>query len=267
MTPKEIVAALEREQRDVLALWVLLTDPEWDRESLCKGWSVKDILIHTVRGEREIFYPNLKRALAGDATAPQGFSLGHVNAEQVAAHRHRDIEELLQEAVDTVDETHEILAELSDEDFVRPAWNPITPGTLGFYVKGRIWEWWTHGQDVRVPLRRPGGREPDRTRPVVEVVRDGITGVFIPERSRGVHVAYAFKVGDVSFTVRIDDGTCRVDDGFDEQATTRVEADPATFCLVGTRRIPQWRAALTGMFRPSGSLRAGLKFLSYFRAP
>jgi putative sterol carrier protein len=220
-----------------------------------------------VIGEREVFHPNLQRALEGDATPLPDFDLATLNEAQIAANRARPIADLLAEASVTVDETGEMLAQLSGEDFERPAWNPITPGTLGFYVKGRIWEWWTHGQDVRVPLRRPGGREPDRTRPVVEVIRDGIAGVFRPEKSKGVHVTYSFEVGDVAFTVHIEDGSCRVTEGFDRKAATRVKAEPATFCLVSTRRIPQWKAVLTGKFKASGNLLAGMKFLTYFAAP
>lgn len=267
LTPSEVVAALAREQRDEIALWRSLEPREWSRPSLCAGWSVKDVIAHTIFGETELFHPHLQRAVAGDASAPEGLDLARLNQEQVESARGRSPQELLDEAERAVARTHEILEELSPADFDRPAWNPITPGTAGFYIKGRIWEWWTHGQDVRIPLHRPGGRDADRTRPVVEVVRDGITGVFLPERSRGVHVSYAFQVGDTGFTVRIDDGACRVDEGFDPKATARVWADPATFVLVGVRRVPQWKAVLTGKFRPSGNPIAGLKFLSYFRAP
>jgi uncharacterized protein (TIGR03083 family) len=260
--------ALEREQRDFLALFASMTDDEWAGRSLCRGWTAKDVLVHTVIGERELFHPNLRRALEGDASPLPAFDLAQTNEAQIAAHGSRPIADLLAEASVTVDETGEILAHLTPHDFERPAWNPITPGTLGFYVKGRIWEWWTHGQDVRVPLRRLGGsRVPERTRPVIEVIRDGITGVFLTEKAKGVHVAYSFQVGELSFTVRIDDGACRVSEGFDPRAATRIKAEPATFCLVSTRRIPQWKAVLTGKFKASGNLVAGMKFLSYFAAP
>lgn len=267
MTPAEIASALAREQADAIGLWRALAPADWLRPSLCEGWTVKDVVIHCFKGESDLFHPNMRRALGGDADAPAGFRLEEVNNEQIEQNRSRSPKDLIEEATATVAETQKILAGIDPKDLDLPAWNPITPGTLGFYVKGRIWEWWTHNQDVRIPLHRRGGRSPDRTRPVVEVVRDGITGVFLPEKSRGVHVSYSFQVGDTGFTVRIDDGTCRVTEGFDPNATSRVKADPATFVLVGTRRISQMSAVLSGKFRPSGNPIAGLKFLSYFAKP
>lgn len=263
----EIIKALEREQRDALELWRSLRDEEWRAASLCKGWTVKDVAEHVVAAERNEFPASIRRALDGDASAPPGFVLERANDAHVSRLRARPVAELLADAEGAIADTRRMLDGLSHEDFRRPAWNPITPIDIAFYARGRIWEWWTHNQDVRVPLRRPGGREPDRTRPVVEVVRDGIPGVFLSERSRGVHTSYAFRVGDVAFTIRIDDGRITVEDAFDRRAKTRVAADPATFILVGTRRVPQWRAVLSGKFRPSGNPLNGLKFLSYFRAP
>ena len=262
----EVAAALEREQRDALALWRSLSVADWMRPSLCAGWTVKDVVIHCLRGETEIFHPNLKRAIAGDASAPDGFALEELNDAQIQAGRAVPSAQLLDEAEAAIVETQRILDAMTDSEWARPAWNPITPGTAGFYVKGRIWEWWTHNQDVRIPLKRPGGREPERTTPVVEVVRDGITGVFLPEKAKGVHVSYGFRIGATEFTIRIDDGAIAIDPVFDPKATSRVKADPATFVLVGTRRISQAKAVLSGKFRPSGNPLAGLKFLSYFRA-
>lgn len=262
----EVAAALEREQRDALTLWRSLGASDWTRPSLCKGWTVKDVAVHCVRGETEIFRPMLRRALAGDATAPAGFDLVAINDRQIADGRAVPPAQLIDEADAAIEETQRMLKEMSDEEWVAPSWNPIAPGTAGFYVKGRIWEWWTHNQDVRIPLKRPGGRGPERTTPVVEVVRDGIPGVFLPGKARDVHVSYAFQVGPTGFTIRIDDGAIAIDPVFDPKATSRVKADPATFVLVGTRRISQAKAVLTGKFRPAGNPVAGLKFLSYFRA-
>lgn len=267
MNRADVLAALKREQRDALDLWRSLTASEWTRPSLCKGWTVRDVVIHCVKGESDLFQPNVKRAIAGDASAPAGFRLGVTNEEQIEQHRAVSPATLIEEAGRAIEASNAMLAAITDRQWELPSWNPITPGTVGFYVKGRIWEWWTHGQDIRIPLHRPGGREDVRTTPVIEVIRDGITGVFEPERAKGVHVSYGFQIGPTGFTVRIDDGTCRVDPVFDPKATSRVKADPATFALVGTRRIPQMRAVLTRKFKPSGNPIAGMKFLSYFRAP
>lgn len=250
----------------MVSLWKSLDPADWTRPSLCEGWTVKDVAVHCIRGETEIFQPMLRRSMAGDTTPPADFDLEGINDRQIADGRVVPPAQLIDEAEAAIDGTQKMLAEMSDAQWDAPSWNPITPGTAGFYVKGRIWEWWTHGQDVRIPLKRPGGREPERTTPVVEVVRDGITGVFLPEKAKGVHVSYGFQIGPTGFTIRIDDGSIAIDKTFDPKATSRVKADPATFVLVGTRRISQARAVLTGKFRPSGNPMAGLKFLSYFRS-
>lgn len=267
VNPAGIAAAVEREQRDALELWRSLADREWAARSLCSGWTVKDVAEHVVSAERGEFHRSIARALDGQADPPDGFDLARANEDNVTRLRARPVAELLTEAEAVIARTRELLAGLSEADLQRPAWNPIRPQTIGFYARGRVWEWWTHNQDVRIPLRRDGAREPGRVRWVVEVIRDGIPGVFIPERARGVHTSYAFRVGDVEFTIRIDDGTIRVDDAFDPKARVRITADPAAFALVGARRMSQMRAVLTGKFKPSGNPVQGLKFLKYFREP
>lgn len=269
MSDKEqVLAALELEQRDAIALWRSLSAPEWNRPSLCKGWTVKDVVDHTVAGEAEVFQPHLLRALDGRAAeAPIGFNLMDANEQQIARYRAKPASDLVEEAERVVAETSRLLRSMTDEQWNASSWNPISPGTVGFYVKGRIWEWWTHGQDIRIPLKRPSVSDAGRMKPIVEVVRDGITGVFQPDAAKGVHVSYGFRVGETAFTVRIDDGTCRVDNEFDPKATSRVTADPATFVLVGTGRIPQIKAVLTRKFKPSGNPIVGLRFLKYFAQP
>lgn len=253
--------------QDALALWRSLRPEEWRARSLCKGWSVKDVVEHQVWSEERDFQDIVRRVLAGESGARLGFDLVRTNDEDIARGRGRSVEDLLGAADEAVRRTGAALDSIGPDDWSRPAWNPIKPDTLAFYVKGRIWEWWTHNQDVRVPLKRPGGREPARVKPVLEVVRDGIDAVFIPERARGVHTSYSFDAGEVKFTIRIEDGKIAVEDGFDRTARVRVKADPAAFVLVGVRRMSQMRAVLTGKFRPSGNPIEGLKFLKYFREP
>ena len=48
------------------------------------------------------------------------------------------------------------LAAMSDDDFDLPCMTPVGPGTYGRFMDIRVFDFWVHEQDVRVPLGLPG---------------------------------------------------------------------------------------------------------------
>ena len=46
------------------------------------------------------------------------------------------------------------LAALTDDDFRRPSWTPVGPGTYGGFLAIRVFDFWVHERDITTPLGR-----------------------------------------------------------------------------------------------------------------
>lgn len=84
-------------------------------------------------------------------------------------------------------------------------------------------------------------------------------GSFRPERARGVHETYEFRVNLEIFHVRIDDGEIHVRQGAAAEPDFMFEADLATFLAVGSRQLDPAQAVATGRARFEGDPEAGLR--------
>lgn len=84
-------------------------------------------------------------------------------------------------------------------------------------------------------------------------------GSFRPERARGVHETYEFRVNAEIFHVRIDDGRIDARQGSAAVPDFMFEADLATFLAVGSRQLDPAQAVATGRARFEGDPEAGLR--------
>lgn len=110
-----------------------LTDAQWDRASLCEGWSVHDVVAHiidTALTTRLGFVAGLARA---------GFDFDRQNANGVERERGPDPEATLRTLREVADRT----------------WTPPAP------MDSRIVEMVVHGEDIRRPLGITRSYPPD----------------------------------------------------------------------------------------------------------
>lgn len=84
-------------------------------------------------------------------------------------------------------------------------------------------------------------------------------GSFRPERARGVHETYEFRVNLEIFHVNIDDGQIEARQGAAAAPDFLFETDLATFLAVGSRQLDPAEAVATGRARFEGDPEAGLR--------
>lgn len=140
--------------RDLLDLLPTLSDDDWPKATDLPGWSVHDVAAHLA---------HLEAILAGHDAGPQHFD--HTGAQVssdytqqgVDARADRSPEELIEEFRAAVDARSERFdTELPDAD----ADPPITPGDVGWtwevLLRNRVIDAWSHEQDIRRAVDRPG---------------------------------------------------------------------------------------------------------------
>jgi uncharacterized protein (TIGR03083 family) len=146
-------AAFEQTVRSTLALGATLGGAEWDRPTECPGWTVKDQFAHLV---------SVEASLLGDpppeVEVPE---FGHVRNDfgrflEAGVHARRPVPGP-RVAAELADVLERRLAQLPGLDPGKPTMLPNgKEGTYALFMKFRAMDCWTHEQDVRRAVGRPG---------------------------------------------------------------------------------------------------------------
>lgn len=131
-------------------------DKQWQAPTECPGWTVQDQLSHLV-GSESMFMgkPLPDHALA--APAPHARNpIGERNEVLVDYRRSRSGREVLEEFRAVTAERLAQLRAMSDDDLAAETMTPVGPGTLRDLLAIRAFDAWTHEQDIRRAVGRPG---------------------------------------------------------------------------------------------------------------
>ncbi|NDU75396.1 maleylpyruvate isomerase family mycothiol-dependent enzyme [Actinomadura sp. DSM 109109] len=146
-------AAYEQTIRSALALAATLRDDDWDRPTDCPGWTVKDQFSHLAGVELD---------LLGDPAPPVELpAFEHVRNDlarytEAAVHARRGVPgpEVAAELADALERR---LAQIAGEDPDRVLVCPDgREGPYTRFMAFRAMDCWTHEQDVRRAVGRPG---------------------------------------------------------------------------------------------------------------
>jgi uncharacterized protein (TIGR03083 family) len=149
------ISNLETTWQSIESLCSTLSDEEWARPTGCPGWSVQDNISHLIDYEA--------RALGRPAPDHTPADVSHTKNplganNEVGVDYRRALR-----GVDVLEEFREVtaarLAQLHDlrpEDLGREVVTPAGPGTLADALRLRVMDTWSHEQDIRRALQRPG---------------------------------------------------------------------------------------------------------------
>lgn len=125
-----------------------LTDEQWATQSLCPGWTVRDVMIHLGAVENML-----------SGAAPGAFTDSLPFNEVVDWMT--DVAELDNAGV--LDRYRQMiaarrgeLAGATDDDMAKPSATPVGMGTYGSFMGVRVFDFWVHEHDIRTPLGLPG---------------------------------------------------------------------------------------------------------------
>ena len=212
-----------------------LGDSDWDRPTGCPGWTVKDHLSHVVDYEARA----LGRPAPEHDPGPRPYlknDMGRANEVGVDARRATPGPAVLAEFREVTAERLAQLDRLTEQDLAGPASTPAGPGTVADLLTLRVMDSWSHEQDIRRAVGRPG----DEDSPAAEEALDYFTR-FLPyvvgKRAAAPEGAkVVFRIGGRSpLPVEVTGGRGRLAAGPDD-ATVSLEIPVASFAALACGR-------------------------------
>ena len=136
-------------------LLATLSEEEWKLPTGCPGWSVQDNVAHLIDYEaRALGRPGPDHVPTDVAHVKN--PLGEGNEVGVDFRRDRSGEEVLAELREVTAARLAQLQSLTADDLAREIETPAGPGTLADMLTLRVMDTWSHEQDIRRALDRPG---------------------------------------------------------------------------------------------------------------
>ena len=207
-----------------------LDDEQWVTPSLCPDWDVRGVVVHLGAVEH---------MLVGEppGSMPDSLPFGKV-AEWMRDVESLDNAELLARYREVIATRRTELAAMTQDDFDQPCMTPVGPGTYGRFMEVRVFDFWVHEQDIRVPLGMPGhetGPAAETAIREIEMSLGYIVGkkVGLPE-GRSLSFDLTGPV-DRMFHVAVD-GRARQVESLDTPDVV-VRTDSTTFALLACGRI------------------------------
>lgn len=213
-----------------------LTEDEWKRPTGCPGWSVQDLVSHLI--DFEAFALGRPRPEHAVADVPHAKNdMGRINEIGVDARRARSGGDVLAEFREVTAARLEQLQGLGEEDLAAETQTPIGPGTLRDLLTLRVQDSWSHEQDMRRAVGRPGH---DRGAVVETAVRYWSQFLPFAVAKRGGApdgTTAVFHVGELPpVAVEVAAGRGRIAGALPEDPTVVLRLSPVTFAaLVGGR--------------------------------
>jgi uncharacterized protein (TIGR03083 family) len=142
-----------------------LTPREWDTPTECPGWDVRDNISHLIAIENKLLGRPDDPPLT-EYPAHVKNAVGRFNENSIELRRGRPGATVLAEFVDITDKRMEQLRGMTVEALDLVGWSPIGDIPYRQFMTVRLFDSWSHEQDIRRALDRPG----HLTGPVVDAV-------------------------------------------------------------------------------------------------
>ena len=264
MTDKNrITDLLEAEWQAIAELCGDLTDAEWDAPTQCPGWSARDNVSHIIGTERMLLGetpPEIAIDTESEEYAHVKNDIGAANEKWIQERRSRPGAEVLAEFKEVAARRISALREMSQDDFDAPSWTPAGQDTYGRFMQIRLFDSWTHEQDIRQAISRQG----HLSGPVVDVTLAevckamgfvvGKLGSAPPDSRVEIQLA-----GETSATIRVerigDEPRSSVVDEFSAgEATVRISLNFELFMRLTAGRVDNAEAMTSAVSEGSASI-------------
>jgi uncharacterized protein (TIGR03083 family) len=225
---------------------------DWDLPTDCPGWTVKDQLAHVIALEsRALGRPQS----AGPVKAPHTKNeLGELNEGDLEARRGMTPEQLLDEYREVTAERGKVLASWSDADWTAEGQGVLGTAPRDQIIRIRIFDVFTHEQDIRVATGRPGHVNGEVARLVYEQTI-GTLGFVLVKRAQATEgQTVVFEIGPPGETTAfgVVNGRGTKLDAIPVDPTASLATDAETFLRLAAGRLSPDHAERDGRLRIAG---------------
>lgn len=150
-----LVEQLAATWRSISELGATLSETEWKRPTGCPGWTVQDQVAHLIDFESHALGRPRPDHAVGEVPHARN-DMGRVNEIGVDVRRVRSGAEVLAEFDEVTAARLAQLSPLAEDALDTETTTPIGPGTIRDLLTLRIMDTWSHEQDIRRAVGRPG---------------------------------------------------------------------------------------------------------------
>jgi uncharacterized protein (TIGR03083 family) len=162
---------LSEEWSQLGELGAALADDEWNAPTPCPGWTVAAQFAHVIGTESVLLGRDNPDVDPGRPDHVRN-DIGGFNEVWVAALASSSRHEVLERFAEVTSARRSALAAMSEEDFAQPSWTPVGKADYRRFMQIRVFDCWTHEQDIRQAVGRPGhDAGPVAEQSVDEIVR------------------------------------------------------------------------------------------------
>lgn len=231
-----LVQQLAETWSSIADLGATLGDDEWARSTGCPGWSVQDQVSHLIDFEAFALGRTRPEHTVDDVPHARN-DMGKMNEIGVDARRSRSGAEVLAEFREVTAARLEQLRSLTEDDLATETQTPIGPGTLGDLLTLRVQDSWSHEQDMRRALGRPGHEQGPAVHTAIRYWSQFLPFAVAKKGGAPDGTTAVFHVGDLGpFVVEVAGGRGRLTGTTPSEPTVTLRCSPGAFAaLVGGR--------------------------------
>jgi len=237
------VAVARRLAANIRAYLGELTPRQWELQSACAEWQVRDVVSHLIGGaERQA--ESMERGRGGDANPPAGFVPPDAAALS-AANAQRDIDrrnEMAGHILESFDASYEKLHREFDE-FAKCSWDTLAwhvrrgAMTGAAYVELRIQELAIHDWDIRSAFDTNAGLDPDCVPVLLDMSPRWLGMCFRPSAPLPKPVVYGFSIGGESYRMTVTGDAFQMEAGEASQPDLSISATGEQYLLFTYGRL------------------------------
>jgi len=262
--PEAVIASLEEVWASMVDACRHLDADQWVLPTDCPGWAVRDQVSHLI---------GIEHILLGDP-APERLPevppyvknpIGEMNEAWIESRRQTPGPEVLAEFVEV---TNRRLAELlgfPPEKFDEIGWSPIGQVPYRDFMDTRVLDSWTHEQDVRHALDRPGGRNGAGETLVLDKCAGAMSFVVGKKVGPPDGTSVLFEVNGAlgrAVPVVVEAGRAHLRDELGSEPTVTLAMDQETFWRLGLGRVSADEVLGSGQAAVSGDAALGQQVLA-----
>lgn len=152
--------AAVRQRRRLVEVLCTLTAEQWDHQSRCDEWSVKDVAAH-LSATNAFWEMSIRSGVAGAPTEWLSSFDPVSSPAQMVAESTQSIAEILETFATSTASLATCVADLSAADWRALAESPPGHVCVGAVVHHALWDSWIHERDILLPLGDAPVEEPD----------------------------------------------------------------------------------------------------------
>jgi len=133
-----------------------LTEAQWREPVPVPGWDVQAIVAHVFGSEAMLLGLEPDVTVDGAAMAHVRNPIGAMNENWIASHAESSPGEMIAAFRRFTGARAAVLESMSNEEWNAEGMTPAGPDAYGRFMRIRVFDCWTHEQDIRAALRLPG---------------------------------------------------------------------------------------------------------------